>query len=177
MDSLRGELEPPLEKRVVGEQLLQPCVDRRDVLFGPGERDPAEWPDAAAEERPDIGRDEARVCERVRYPGLIGLPSKVVAIIENIAAGSDELEQALDVPGDRLAGTAEVRVGIARAELGGGPDREPRRDVALERIVRRRLVCDEVEVLPACGQLGHDLRCVAEQPDGQATSFSGGVAN
>src|SRR5207247_8052219 len=110
------ELEPPLEERVVGEQLLQPCVDRRDILFVAGERGPAEGADAAAEERPDIGRDEARVCERFRYSGFIGLPAKIVAIIENIAAGSDELEQTLDVPGDRLAGAAEIRIGIARAE-------------------------------------------------------------
>ena len=37
----------------------------RDVRRITGEHRPPERPDAAAEERPDVGRDEARVCERV----------------------------------------------------------------------------------------------------------------
>ena len=96
------------------------------------------------------------------YPSFIGLPTKIVAIIENIATGSDELEQPLDVPRDGLTGAPEVLLGIARAQLRSGFDREPGRDVALERVVRRRLVGDEIEVLAASGQLGHDLRRVAE---------------
>ena len=59
----RREREPPLKQRVVGEQLRQLGVDRRDVGRVTGERGPAERPDPATEERPDIARDEARVCE------------------------------------------------------------------------------------------------------------------
>ena len=55
------QLEPPLQELVVGEELAQHLVDRRDVGRVPGQGCPAKRPDAAAEERPDIGRDEARV--------------------------------------------------------------------------------------------------------------------
>ena len=60
-DPLGGELEPALEQRVVGEEPPELVVDRRDVGRVARERRPAEGADAAAEERPDIGRDEARV--------------------------------------------------------------------------------------------------------------------
>ena len=55
------EREPPLQQGIVGKELPQLRVDRRDVGRVPGQRRPAERPDAATEERPDIGRDEARV--------------------------------------------------------------------------------------------------------------------
>ena len=60
-DPLGRELEPALEQRVVREELAERRVDRRDVGRVARERRPPERPDAAAEERPDIGRDEARV--------------------------------------------------------------------------------------------------------------------
>ena len=58
------------------------------------------------------------------YAGFIGLPSEVVAVVENVAAGPDELEQRLDVRGDRLAGQPEVLVGVA--QRGAPPPRERR---------------------------------------------------
>ena len=60
-DALGSELEPALEQRVVGEELAELPVDRGDVGRVARQRRPPERPDAAAEERPDIGRDEARV--------------------------------------------------------------------------------------------------------------------
>jgi hypothetical protein len=60
-DPARGELEPALEERVIREQLLEHLVDRLDVAWIAGECRPAERANAAAEERTDIGRDEARV--------------------------------------------------------------------------------------------------------------------
>ena len=60
-DALGSELEPALEERILGEEASQRVVDRGDVGRVAGERGPAERADAAAEERPDIGRDEARV--------------------------------------------------------------------------------------------------------------------
>jgi hypothetical protein len=58
---LGRELEPPLQQRIVGEQPLQHLVDRRDVGRVPGQHRPAKRPHATTEQRPDIGRDEARV--------------------------------------------------------------------------------------------------------------------
>src|SRR5439155_13739818 len=60
-DTFRRELEPALEERIPGEELLQRPVDDGDVRRVTGQCGPPERPDAAAEERPNIGRDEARV--------------------------------------------------------------------------------------------------------------------
>ena len=60
-DALGSELQPAQEQRVVGEQPPELVVDRRDVGRVARESGPPEGADAAAEERPDIGRDEARV--------------------------------------------------------------------------------------------------------------------
>ena len=64
-DPLGCQLQPPLQDTVLREQLQQRRVDRGDVRRIARQRGPPERPDAAAEERPDIGRDEARVCERI----------------------------------------------------------------------------------------------------------------
>ena len=60
-DALGSKLQPAQEQRVVGEQPPELVVDRRDVGRVARESGPPERADAAAEERPDIGRDEARV--------------------------------------------------------------------------------------------------------------------
>ena len=155
------ELEPALQKEVVREELAQRPVDRCDVVRIPREHGPAEGADAAAEERPDIGRDKARVCERVLDACLLRLPPKVVAVIENIAPGPDELEHALDVARDRLRGSPQILVGVVCAKLGRLVDREPDGHVAVQRVVGGCLVGDEVEGLAARRELGHDLGRVA----------------
>ena len=60
-DLLGRHREPALQEDVVGEQPLQLAIDHLDVGGVAGEHRPPERADAAAEERPDIGRDEARV--------------------------------------------------------------------------------------------------------------------
>src|SRR5205809_966797 len=59
------QVAPALQDAVVREGLPQHRVDRGDVSGVAREGGPPERPDPAAEERSDIGRDEARVCERV----------------------------------------------------------------------------------------------------------------
>src|SRR5919106_5938068 len=92
-DALGRQLEPALEQEVVGEKVPQRPVDRCDVLRITRQRRPAEGPDATAEERPDIGRDESRVCERLVYACLLGLPPQIVSVVENVAPLARELEQ------------------------------------------------------------------------------------
>ena len=101
---LGRQLEPPLQEWIVREQLPQPVVDRRDVTRIARQHRPPEGTDSATEERPNIGRDEARVCERVLYTTFTRLTPQVVAIIENIGIAPDVLEQRLDVADDRLPG-------------------------------------------------------------------------
>ncbi len=60
-DPLRRECEPALQELVAGKELAQCIVDHGDVGRVTGQRCPAKRPDPATEERPDIGRDEARV--------------------------------------------------------------------------------------------------------------------
>src|SRR5437868_4592139 len=107
---------------------------------------------------------------------IAGLTSQVVAIVENIRTASDVLEQPFDVRDDRCACTAQVLVRIGRAQCGRLVDRQALRDVAGQRIVRCGLVCDEIEVLAARRELGHDVRGVAEQADRQCTALGRGGA-
>jgi hypothetical protein len=64
-----------MEERVIGEELAELAVDLGDVRRIARESRPPERTDPTTEERPDIGRDEARVCEGVLYSRLIRLPS------------------------------------------------------------------------------------------------------
>src|SRR4029453_18744319 len=171
------ELEPATEEDVVREELAEPCVDRRDVRRVTGQRRPSEGPHSAAEERSDIGRNEARVCERVLYARLIGLTTEVVAIIENVAPCPDELEQPLDVQRDRGPRPPQVLLGIAGAERRSRIDVEPLRHVSGQRVVSGGLVGHEVEALATRGELGNDVGGVPEQPDGERPSFAGGSPN
>ena len=123
LDPVGCELEPALEDCVVGKEATQHLVDRRDVGRVAGQDRPPKRPDSATEERADIGRDEARVCEGLLYARLRGLTSQVVAIIENIASCPDVLEQCLDMPCDRRSSPAQVLVGVGCPQLVGLADR------------------------------------------------------
>ena len=74
-DAPGSQLEPALERSVIREESAERLIDRGDVRLITGEGRPPERSDALAEQRPDIGRDEARVCERLLYAARIGLTS------------------------------------------------------------------------------------------------------
>ena len=139
-----------------------------DVVRVARQHRPPERPDAAAEERPDIGRDEARVCERLLYAGLYGPPlggcchNRKHSCRLGRTRAAPRRARAIDSPRP-----AQVLVRIGRAQRSRLLDVEPDRDVAVQRVVRRGLVGDEVEVLAAPGELRHDLGRVPEQPDRQ----------
>jgi hypothetical protein len=65
VDALARHVEPVVEMRVVGQQFLHLGVGLRDILGIARQRRPAERADAAAEQRADIGRDEAGKVEGV----------------------------------------------------------------------------------------------------------------
>ena len=113
-----SELEPPAEQLVVRKELCELLVDARDVGGVAGERRPAKGPDPAAEERADVRRDEARVRERVLEAGVTRLAAEVVPVVEDVAADPRELEQALDVSGNRGPCAPQVLGRVARAERG-----------------------------------------------------------
>ena len=84
-DPLARHVEPAVEVRIVGDQLLHALVGAVDVLGIARQRDPAERADAAAEQRPDIGGDEAGEVERVGDAHVLGFLADVVAIVEGRA--------------------------------------------------------------------------------------------
>src|SRR5829696_3158842 len=70
-DALAGHVEPRVQVRIVGNQLLYPGVGAVDVLGIARERAPAEGPDSAAEQRADVGRHKAREREGVLQAGVL----------------------------------------------------------------------------------------------------------
>ena len=94
MRSLR-HVEPVVEMRIVGDQLLHALIGLVDVFRIAGERGPAEGPDAAAEQRADIGRNEARKSEGVLEAHVEGHLADVVAVVEGRHAGLVEIEHRL----------------------------------------------------------------------------------
>ena len=94
-----------------------------------------------------------------------------------MTARTGELRHRAHVRDDRLAGQAEVRLGIARAQRLGLLERHLGGHVARERIVRGRLVGHEVEVLAARRELRKDARRVREQSDRERSPLGCGAAH
>ena len=130
LNSLGSHLEPALQQLILREQVLERLVDHGDVARLAGERCPAEGADPARKQRPDIGRDESRVCEG-SFRRLECLPSEMCHNRKH-SYPSDELEQPLDVPRDRARAGAGTRPGRAREGLrpstAGRPARTPSGD-------------------------------------------------
>ncbi len=162
-DAAGRELEPALEQHVVREQRGELAVDHVDVRRISGEHRPSKRADPPAEERPDVRGDEAGIRERILETRVRGLAAQVVAVVEHVTARARELGHRAHVRDDRLARQAQVRLGIAHAQRLGLLDRHLGGHVARERIVRGRLVGDEVEVLAARSELREDAGRVREQ--------------
>ena len=71
-----------MQVRIVRDQLLHLGVGAVDVLGIAGQRRPAERPDAAAEQRPDVGGHEAGECEGVLDALVERDLADVVAVVE-----------------------------------------------------------------------------------------------
>ena len=130
-------------------------------------------PAALAELRPDEGRHEPRVVERVRHPGLRGLGTKVVAVVEDDRAGSLEREHRPDVGGHRGARAALVLGRLGRPQGQRVGEGHLLRHVPGERVVGGGLVGDEVEPLAGRGPGGLDLRGVADERDRGRVAIAG----
>ena len=127
---------------------------------------PAEGADAAAEERADVGGDEAGEGEGVLQALFLGYLADVVAVVERGDAGVPEVDHGGDV--DLHAGAGGLlhglRVGLApRAPFGHAP---ALRQVAVDRVVGGGLVGDDVRADAAADELGEDVGGVAEEADG-----------
>ena len=101
LDPLGGGVEPAVQVLVLREEFLDGLVRDGDVLGVTGEGNPAERAEALAEQRADVGRDEAGEFEGAVIAALAGLVADGVAVVEDLGAGVLELDHGLDVPGHR----------------------------------------------------------------------------
>ncbi len=86
-DALARHVEPVVQMRVAGGQFLHLGIGLVDILRIARQGRPAERADAAAEQRADIGRHEARESEGVFEAFVLGDLADIVAIIERRHAG------------------------------------------------------------------------------------------
>ena len=132
---------------VVREELLHLRVGLADVVGVARQRDPAERPLAAAEQRPDVRRHEAREGERVGDAVVERDLADVVAVVDDRDAERLEVEHRLHVrraalrAPRRAARACCAGLGLRRLPLRDGP---AGRQVAVDEVVRRGLVGDEV---------------------------------
>ncbi len=98
-----------------------------------------------------------------------------VAVVKRLRALAPELPDRADMGDGALADPREVLLRVRATQLLGLLDREAGRDVAVEGIVSRGLIGDDVDIGVAAGQLREDLTRVAEQADGEGPPRLGGI--
>ena len=88
-----------------------------------------------------------------------------VAVVERLGAAPAERADRVDVREHGFADALQVVVGVRAPQRLGLLDGEPGRDVAVERVVRARLVRHDVDGRVASHELRQHLGGVAEQAD------------
>ena len=149
---LLGEADPTYERLVVREELPHEPVRAPDVCRLARQRDPAERPAPFGEERADVLGNESRIAEGIGEAGLLRLAAQVVAVVDGDRAVTLELDDRLAVSRDRSPRATDVFLRIAPTQLRRVGD--ARRDVAIERIVRARLIGHDVDAHFAAHELG-----------------------
>ena len=163
LDARPRHVEPGMKMPVVGHQLLHLGVRPVDVLRIAGQRGPAERPDAAAEQGPDIGRHEAGVAEGVRHALLQRHLADVVAVVDGRHAEPVELQHGAHVARHRLFGRLGDGGRIAAAPGFPLGQRPAPGQVAVDRIVRGGLVGETVGPHAAAQQFGQHVGGITEQ--------------
>ena len=164
-DAIPRHVEPAMEMIVARRQFLHLRIGLVDVLRIARKRRPAERPDAAAEQRPDIGRHEAGKREGVLEPFFLRHLADVVAVVERRHAIIPERHHRLDMFAHRRPRRRLDRLRIALALRLPFGQRPALRQIAVERIMRRGLVGHHVRLDSAPDELGQDFGCIAQKPD------------
>ena len=97
MNARSRHVEPVMQMRIIRNQFLDLRVGLVDILGIAGQRGPAERTDAAAEQRADVLRHEARNIECMRHAGIARHLADVVAVVEYRQSHRLEAQQILDV--------------------------------------------------------------------------------
>ncbi len=163
--ALLREVNPAHQRVVVSEHLERGLVGHADVVRIAGERGPAERSLAFAEEGPDVFGHEAGDIERVRDAGQLRLRADVVAVVEDDAAALFEREHRAHVLGHRRHRPRDVGVRIAFAQPLRVVERQAVGHVAVQRVVRRRLIGQDVGRDAARDQRRQHVGGVAAQAD------------
>ena len=166
-DALARHVEPVVQVRVVGDQLLHLGVGAVDVLGVARERRPAERADAAAEERADVGRHEAREGEGVGEALLQRHLADVVAVVDGRdAAASRSRPSPRRGPSSRRGRPSPRPWGRLSRFARHSAMRPALRQVAVDRIVGVVWSVTMSGRTPRRDELGEDVGGVAEQADG-----------
>ncbi|RMU34474.1 hypothetical protein ALP30_01526 [Pseudomonas syringae pv. primulae] len=172
-DALAGHVQPVMQVIVVRDQLFDLGVGLVDVLRITRQRGPAERPDATAEQRADVGRNETGEVEGIGDADFFGHLANVVAVVEGRNAGLLERQHGFDVLGHRLLGGLDHFGRLAHrtgAVLVPGPAFG---QVAVKRIVGAGLVGDHVRAHAATDHFRQNVCCVATQSDGNGFALGG----
>ena len=164
-DALARERDPAPERGVLREQAQDLPVRLRDVAGVARERRPPERPLALAEQGADVERDEADDVERVRDAGLHGAGPQVVAVVERHGAARLQREHRLHVGAHRGDRAAAVRLGVFRPQAERVLVREAVRNVAVQLVVRGRLVGEEIRHEPAREEPFEEIHRVREHAE------------
>ena len=162
---LRGA-DPPVQMLVLGEQRQHRLVRRVDVGGIAGQRRPPERALALGEQRPDVGGHEPGERERPREPAEPCLVADGVAVVEHLGARVLEAHHGSHVAGHRSTGPFSKFLRLFRGVVVPVSQFDADGQVR-ERVVRGRLVGDDVDGDTAPQQLGQHDRAVAHEPHRQ----------
>ena len=171
-DALARHIEPAVQVCVIGEKLFHLGVGLADVLRVAAERHPAEWPDAAAEQRTHIGGYKAGVVKGVGHPKIFRHLAQVVAVVDRGDAHGMKVEHGTHMRRAGFAGGLRQFGVLRRVFARSLPARHAPagRQVAVDDVVRRGLVGHDVRPWAAGlgppHHLGQQLGGVAAQADG-----------
>ena len=133
-----------------------------------GKRRPAERPAAFAEQRTNVRGHESGKIVSVLHAVLEGEGANVVAVVEGDRAHLLQLEHAFDVARHGVERALDICFGIALAQRQRVFQRHAAGHIAVQRIVRRSLIGQDVGHHAALSQLGNDVAAIANQPDRDA---------
>ena len=173
-DTLARKSDPARERLVARELFEHRTVGGGDVGRITRERDPAEWSTTFAELRTDVGGQEAGIVECPVIPTELRLATQRVAVVEDLCTLVHVANHCLAMSGHRLARTADELLRIALQQFLGRIFAQVVGQVR-ERIMRTRLVGDDVRGESHRKQLGEQVGCIANEADAQSPTLGLGL--
>ena len=134
LDMVSRLLDPRHDRVVRRERAQDHFVNGVDVLRLARHRDPAEWPDALAEQRTDIEVDEGMHLESILDARRLRLGAEAVAVLESNRAAIEKVQHRAKVGRNRAPCQRDQFLRVALAHGAHLFERKPGRHVPVERI-------------------------------------------